>query len=106
MTKDREIVVYSHAISNYSERVLGIDVRQTGSGLKDWIREQIVKTVKDPDEIYKSSPNESPIHIRGGIAIPVRDTEDGVEVPTTYRSEKYMRKINREEDGINEQATV
>lgn len=83
-----------HAVDNYIERVLNLSNGQATESVVRFTKEQILLAVVDPDIIYHNKEKGSPIHIRNGCAIPVKD--DGERyVPTSYNSRTFLKKIKR-----------
>lgn len=91
--------VYSHAVANYMKRVLFIDPDMAGSQVKEFAKSQIKETIREPDIVYQKDDTESPIHIRNGAAVPVRE-EDGKKVaPTVYNWQTYLEKMDTDVRG-------
>lgn len=90
-----DVTLYKHAVQNYIERVLGLEYKQAGDEVVEFAKEQIVKSVQEPDNIYDKQEGNPPIHIRNGCASIVRTTDDGVvEVPTVYKAGTFLWKMD------------
>lgn len=86
--------IEGHAVDNYIKRVLKLSDGQAGESVVRIAEEQILLAVVDPDIIYKDPSKGSPIHIRNGCAVPVKD--DGERyIPTTYNAGTFLSKIER-----------
>lgn len=87
--------ISTHAVNMYIERILGLDPNMASRKTRRYCRNRIKDTILRPEIIYNKEREEGgcPIHIRGGIAIPVRPAEEDPEkvvVPTTYTKETYL----------------
>lgn len=84
--------IYSHAVTNYIERVLNSERSQVSKSIESFAREQIKEAVRNPDVVYREHTHRPPIHIKNGCAVPVRDKEEKV-VPTAYNSKTFEEKM-------------
>ena len=94
--------IYTHAVDNYLNRIIGRDPLDTSKGTRDVIREKIRKTAKEPERIHHMEIDKAPIHIRGKIAAVVGIKEDRdkyvpydslddkhIVVPAVYHSKTF-----------------
>lgn len=84
--------IYSHAVSNYYERVVGVNGQNISQMESEVARDSIKRAVRDPEMIHHKDSSYPPIHIRGSLAAVVdnKKGEPGViVVPTVYNGSKY-----------------
>jgi len=90
-----DVTVYDHAVQNYIERVLGLEYGQEGEDVREFAKEQIIKSVQEPDNIYKKQEGNPPVNIHNGCASIVRTTDEGnKEVPTVYKAGTFLWKMD------------
>lgn len=89
--------IYSHAVAKYIERVLNVEASKVGSSVKDYAKEQIQKTVEEPEEVYYDNSDEHgcPIYMRNGCAVPVKTENGEIVIPTSYSSKSFEHKLEK-----------
>lgn len=85
--------IVTHAIENYLERVLNINIEQASDQMIEYAENQIRKAVESPDIIYHKEKESCPIHIRNGCAVPVEDEV----IRTSYNAGTYLSKLEDNE---------
>jgi len=81
-------MITDHSIDNYITRVKGVPLSISSEELRKEAHREIKKALEDPESIIQSKKSDCPIHIRGDVAIPVKEDH----VPTTYNSETFKKK--------------
>lgn len=110
------IKIEEHALKQYVKRVLDQDPDDVASEIFRTAYLEIYLAVIDPDWIYHEKKNMAPVHVRGGIAVPVGTREevddskklgegrvvpyssmkDDLTVPTVYEASVFERKRDEE----------
>lgn len=90
------MIIHSHAITQYIERVLNIERSQASDSVVQFAREQIEDAAQNPDQTYNGKKSMSPIHIKNGCAVPVVDNGE-LRVPTAYHETVFIRKMEDNE---------
>lgn len=86
------MIIGSHPVDRYIERVLGLKPHQVGDNVRDYARRQIEKAVEDPEQVYDEKEGFCPVYIRKEVAVPC----DEGTVPTVYAAQTFNKKIEEQ----------
>lgn len=95
-----------HAVENYVIRVLDKALDEATESDYEYAYEQVRLAAREPVTIYHGEKDSCPVHVRNGVAVPVREGDEESVVPTAYKEEVFLRKLDKYEEKEDEPATV